>query len=152
MHPFASSDCSCRRTFSNRAVLHLALVHRSAATPNNTSLAWLGDAVLQLIASEQLMGTLGYISAGRLSSLRQQVIKREHCAAYAEKLGLQSLIVVGNSLRNTKDPVSPSMLGETFEAVLGAVYVDGGLAAAKEAFAATFSIDEQLKSRSVDIE
>lgn len=142
--------------------MSLALLHRSAAEPDNTSLAWLGDAALQLIVTEQLAAIEGHAGAKRLTDLRKILVSRDQCAACAKTIGLEKLITVGKSLaaevaerRGKKiyqirqqavaDMLNTNILGECFEAVLGAVYVDGGLDAVRNSYLYAFpSLTQKL--------
>ncbi|KAK9829952.1 hypothetical protein WJX72_008842 [[Myrmecia] bisecta] len=131
--------------FENSWLLRLAFMHSSAAqqvpnSPSNNSLAWMGDSALQLIVTEQLSAAFSATSLGDLTTARAGLVSRQACCAYAEQLGLQKLLVVGDST-----PVSTSnMLAEAFEAVLGAVYVDGGIAMARQVFVRNFPLPREF--------
>lgn len=121
-------------TFSSersRRLLKLALGHASTAVPDNRSLAWLGDAVLYLLITERVLAKLDpKRSAGELNTVRMESLSRESCATLARNLGLERMILVGKSLTVQSDELPDSILAEAFEAVLGAVYIDGGTKAA----------------------
>lgn len=144
-----------RYTFKNPTLLSLALLHRSASEPDNTSLAWLGDAALQLVITEQLAALEGHAGAKKLTDSRKVLVSREQCAACAKAIGLEKLITVGRSLaaevaerRGKKiyqirqqavaEMLNANILGEAFEAILGAIYVDGGLDAVRDSYTRAF--------------
>ena len=106
-------------------------------------LAWIGDAALQSIVSDELLVRYGgsIAAAGAkvqaaLTVARTQVVSRSGCAHNGRVLGLDApgLILLGQSYKGQGVPISKDMLGETFEAVVGAVVLDGGRAAARAAF------------------
>lgn len=138
-----------RYIFKEKALLRLALIHRSAAAPNSSSLAWIGDAALQMVITEQLAAAEGCASPGRLSDFRKLLASREHCASCAKTLGLQHVIVTGKSLstdlQNRDAPLSINVLGEAFEAVLGAIFVDGGITAVRHSYGVNFPLTTELQ-------
>ena len=134
-------------TFEEPSLLYLALIHRSAAAPHNQSLAWMGDAVLYLIASEQLAAAIGYASGKALSDMRRLLVSRDHCAQCSERLGLKELLVVGKARLSTEEPIQSSMEAEAFEAILGAMYVDGGIGPVMKAYDTMFPLDEAALER-----
>jgi hypothetical protein len=137
-------------SFKERDLLRLALTHKSAAAPNSSSLSWVGDSVLQLTITEQLAASEGYASAGRLTKLRAVLATREHFAECAAELRLGPLMVAGkgmvveNEMAGNK-PLSMAVLGELFEAVIGAVFVDGGIEPARYAYVKNFPLEQELK-------
>ena len=128
-----------RHRFKDKTLLRLALVHASAApVGNNTGLAWLGDAALNLLAAEQLLTAPGGLAAmGELTQRRQLLVSRVNCEARAQQMGLGAYIILGKSILALGP--SASVLAEGFEAVLGAVYIDGGMRAVRKI--ATASMD-----------
>lgn len=132
-------------TFQERSLLDLALTHRSAAAPNSDNLAWVGDAALELVLTEQLAAAAGATAtASQLTDRRSRLASREHCAKCARSLDLEDLIVVGKGI--LQDPtlgrLSTGVLGETFEALLGAVMVDsGGLDAVRQVYIDNFPLE-----------
>jgi len=131
--------------FSERSLLRLALVHSSAGVPSNWALAWLGDAALQLIVSEQLVGLMDHdASPGSLTEMRQTFVSREKCGNYATALGLPELIVVGKAFLKQNEPVTQPMAAECFEAVLGAMHVDAGMDTVRNVFLANIPIKQVI--------
>ena len=100
------------------------------------TLCRVGDSVLQLVVSEGLLSRYSTASIGDLAALRSAMIGRASCFIYAQQLMLQKWLIVGNGIESTcsketssrpRPPISPNMLSELFEAVLGAIYVDADL-------------------------
>ena len=134
----------------------MACIHSSTnAAANNIALAWLGDTALNLIATEQLVGAAGFApDPGRLSGLRSQLVCRAACLARANNLGMAPYVVVGKSVlgvgadaASVDWALNASVLAEAFEAVLGAAYLDGGLAAAKRIYQASSRLFPPLPAR-----
>lgn len=119
-------------------------MHKSAAIPNSDLLSWVGDAALQLVISEQLLASFGCTKVGDLTQLRATLISREHFRACAKELKLDQLIIVGKSILASEANNGPSdaMIAETFEAVFGALYVDGGLSAVRKAYYTNFPLQD----------
>jgi ribonuclease-3 len=116
--------------FRDAALLELALTHASTqGERHNERLEFLGDAVLDLIAAEELYRTQPELSEGEMTELKASLVSRRTLAAVAVELDLGSRARVGQGLRERMLPTS--VLANLFEAVLGAVYLDGGLDAAR---------------------
>lgn len=124
--------------FRNAAALNRALIHRSYLNENdnvqedNERLEFLGDAVLDLVAAEMLYRRLPEMQEGRLTRLRASLVSTERLAALAQALGLGALIRMGKGEEASGGRTRPSMLSDTFEAVIGAYYLDSGLQAVRE--------------------
>jgi len=136
-------------TFKERDLLRLALTHKSAAAPSSTTLSWLGDSVLHLIISSQLAASEGYAPCGRLTELRSLLASREHFAECCIHIELDKMLVAGKAMTVENEKLdrklSVGVLGELFEAVLGAVFVDGGIEAARHAYVKNFPIEQELR-------
>lgn len=122
-------------TFADPALLEQALTHPSYAneypgTPTYQRLEFLGDAVLQLLASELVLGRFPDWDEGRLTKARQHLVDRRQCTALAVHLGLNAALRTERGLVGTMAPKSKA-LADVFEAYIGAIYVDGGLDAAR---------------------
>lgn len=123
-------------TFANRALLLEAFVHRSYLNENNEALTcnerleFLGDSVLGLLAARDLFVHFPNAPEGDLSSLRAQLIDAVACAAYAKALGLDKFVLMGKGEQANLGKGRASLLADLLEAVLGALFLDGGFAAA----------------------
>lgn len=131
-------------SFSRPALLTLALTHRSyvfdggmaassedAADPSqdNEQLEFVGDAVLGLLAAEALYRRFPTHREGELTQLRASVISRKHLGAVGARLGLGQWLVLGVTAEKSRS--SPVLLANAVEAVIAALYLDGGLEVAR---------------------
>jgi len=101
---------------------------------NNQRLEFLGDAVLGLLSAEHLYTAYAGVAEGGLSLLRIQVTNGRALAEVARAIGLGNLMRVGKSDERTGGRDRDGALADTLEALLGAVWLDGGLAAARDVF------------------
>lgn len=108
-----------------------ALTHRSAPGPNNERLEFLGDAVLNLVVAHHLYVAFPDASEGDLSRLRARVVSGEPLAETAASLKLGEALQLGSGELKTGGFRRQSILADAFEAVCGALYLDGGLAVAE---------------------
>jgi ribonuclease-3 len=123
--------------FREPALLEHALTHRSGAheagrESDYERLEFLGDAVLGLVAAHWLFGEHQHLPEGRLSSLRSHLVSAGALAAYARELGLGEHLVLGQGEEQSGGRDKQSLLADSLEAVIAAVYLDGGLAAAEQ--------------------
>jgi len=117
-------------SFRDAALLELALTHSSTGNPaNNERLEFLGDAALDLVIAEELFRREEHRPEGELTEMKAHVVSRHTLAGAARELGLEEMARVGGGL--TRRTLSRSVLANLYEAVLGAVYVDGGLEATR---------------------
>lgn len=127
----------CDYHFKDLSLLTQALTHPSFAAeqtpspPDNQRLEFLGDSVLQLILSDLLFASLPDDKEGPLTRLRATLANESATASYAQKLGLQAAILLGKGEEQTGGRERQSILGDLFEAFLAAVYLDGGMDAAR---------------------
>ncbi|WP_376788978.1 ribonuclease III [Thermoflexus sp.] len=135
--PFRLLEKRLGWSFRDRALLMEALTHRSYVNEHpeegvrdNERLEFLGDAVLQLVVSTELFRRFPGWSEGRLTELRTVLIRGERLAAWAEELELGRWLRLGKGEAESAR-VRPSVLADAFEALLGALYLDGGLPAAE---------------------
>jgi ribonuclease III len=116
----------------DRALFVVALTHRSAEGPNNERLEFLGDSVLNLLLSERLYREFPTASEGDLSRLRARLVSEEPLAGVAQELQLGELLHLGSGELKTGGFRRQSILADAFEALCGALYMDGGLEAVRE--------------------
>ncbi len=121
------------------ALFSAALTHRSVAGANNERLEFLGDAVLNLLVAEHLYSDFPSASEGDLSRLRSRLVSGESLAQMAAALGLGEVLQLGPGELKSGGFRRKSILADALEALCGAVYLDGGLAAARGVVAALFS-------------
>lgn len=116
--------------FRDPALLELALTHASTqGERHNERLEFLGDAVLDLVVADELIATVPELDEGEMTELKASLVSRRTLAAVAAELDLGSRARVGQGLRERQLP--SSVLANLFEALLGAVYLDRGLEAAR---------------------
>jgi ribonuclease-3 len=116
----------------DRALFVVALTHRSAEGPNNERLEFLGDSVLNLLLSERLYREFPSASEGDLSRLRARLVSEEPLAEIAQAMQLGELLLLGSGELKTGGFRRQSILADAFEALCGALYLDGGLEAVRE--------------------
>ena len=117
--------------FRDQALLDLALTHRSTAGPNNERLEYLGDAVLAFLVAEILYLKFPRAPEGILTRLRASVVKRESLAEVARGIDLGSFVFLGSGEKKSGGWRRDSILANTLEAVIGAVYLDAGIEASR---------------------
>lgn len=124
--------------FRDVALLETALTHRSFAnehglTVNYERLEFLGDAVLGLCAAEWLFERHPAGAEGDLSRLKSYLVSATALASYAEEIDLGALLLLGVGEERSGGRVKGSLLADALEALFGAVFLDGGMAAARRA-------------------
>ncbi len=125
--------------FQNGDLLQRAFVHRSylnempeSGLADNERLEFLGDAVLEWIVSELLFLRFPRYAEGDLTNLRAALVRRETLARLARRLRLGDYLLLGHGEEESGGRQRPATLCATFEAVVGALYLDGGSDAARE--------------------
>lgn len=117
--------------FSNAALLTQALTHRSFSADHYERLEFLGDSVLNLAVSDLLYTRLGNLPEGDLSRVRANLVKQDTLHQLAVGLGLPDMMRLGEGEMRSGGQKRPSILADTLEAIIGAVYLDAGFAAAQ---------------------
>lgn len=129
-------------TFKDVSLIEHALVHKSASGnesfKSNERLEFLGDAVLQLAISSHLFNRYDKMSEGKMAKLRASLVCQTTLAKLAGELKLGECIKLGKGELLSDGMQKPSILSDAFEAVLGAIYIDGGYDAAQEAILKMF--------------
>lgn len=125
-------------SFKDEALLQLALTHPSVGTDhgtpyhNNQRLEFLGDAVLQLVLSEELYRKFPRVGEGLLTKTRAELVNRDTLAQQSRAIGLQHLIQLSKGEEQNQGRERPSILADAYEAFIGAVFLDGGYPASHE--------------------
>lgn len=128
-------------TFKDLSYLKLALTHSSYANEltidkkknqYNERIEFLGDAVLELISSDYIYNNNATMSEGNMTKLRASIVCEPTLAACARQIGLDAYILLGKGEEATGGRKRDSIVSDAMEAVIGAIYLDGGLASAKE--------------------
>lgn len=113
--------------FADPRLLDDALTHRSAQARHNERLEFLGDAVLGLVVAEALWRRFPQATEGELSRLRAQLVNRETLARVAQELGIGQYLRLGAGELRSGGHARESILADAVEAILAALYLDGGL-------------------------
>jgi ribonuclease III len=117
--------------FSDPQLLLRALTHRSFSAEHNERLEFLGDSVLNLAVSALLYERLQALPEGDLTKVRATLVKQEPLHQIALRMGLSEAIRLGEGELRAGGRQRPSILADALEAVIGAVYLDAGYAAAE---------------------
>ena len=125
--------------FQNEQLLKQALTHSSYANEkhlkklsDNERLEFLGDAVLEVISSEFLFNNYPKLTEGQLTKLRASIVCEPTLAICTEEIHLGEFLFLGKGEDHTGGRTRKSVLSDALEAVIGAIYLDGGFANAKE--------------------
>jgi len=134
------------------ALTHPSLGHEARYHFDYQRLEFLGDAVLQLVITEYLFRHFRVEAEGQLTKLRSRLVSREALQAHAATLDLGQYILMGRGEEASGGRERTSTLADAFEALIGALYLDGGLEAAKEFILTQTRGDlEQLAETPVDV-
>ena len=128
-------------TFADRDLLRTALTHASASSKDRSSyqrFEFLGDRVLGLVISEMLLEMYPKANEGELSHRLAELVRKEACAEVATALDLGGGIKFGGGRAQRMSLVTINVLGDVCEAVIGAIFLDGGLEAARRFIAANW--------------
>lgn len=138
-------------TFTSPDLLQLALTHRSLhleeGEDQNEKLEFLGDAVLGLVMSDLLFRKFPRYREGDLSKMRASLVNEEVLAVKAQTLSLGEWLRMGRGEEHSGGREKPSILAAAYEALLGAVYLDGGFLPATRLIAEHFAEDLQETER-----
>lgn len=124
-------------TFQNADLLSQALTHpsqaaeKAAGSSDNQRLEFLGDAVIQLVLTDHFFHALPDEAEGRLTQLRASVVSRKALARCAARLGMGSFLLLGRGEDANGGRERESNLADAVEAIIGAVYLDGGFEASR---------------------
>ncbi len=131
MAEYAALETAIGYAFRNPALLRRALTHPSLEHENNQRLEFLGDAVLELCVSEKIYAMHPEMQEGAMTRLRQKLVREEKLAQIARDIRLGDALRMDKSCAATGGRQNPSVLCDAFEAVLAAVYLDGGMESAR---------------------
>ena len=127
----AALQTRLQHTFADPKLLALALTHRSFGTGHNERLEFLGDSVLNLAVSKMIYSALHDLPEGDLSRVRANLVKQDTLHRLAVDLGLEGMVRLGEGEMRSGGQQRPSILADALEAVIGAVFLDGGFDAAQ---------------------
>jgi ribonuclease-3 len=122
--------------FKNKSLLNEALTHSSHASGkkrvSNERLEFLGDSVLSLVTSKYLFELLREIPEGQLTKLRAGIVCEQSLFSFAKRIELGEQLFLGKGEENTGGRERRSILADAFEALIAAIYLDGGLSEAEK--------------------
>ena len=134
-----SLEAACGYTFRDPELLKQALIHPSRSGEmamkryeSNQRLEFLGDAVLELVVSDYLYHIHPQTEEGRLTRMRASLVFEAALASCALEIGLDGFVLLGKGEEKSGGRKKNSILSDTFEALVGAVYLDGGLESAAD--------------------
>jgi len=119
-------------SFKDIKLLEKALTHRSYGGENNERLEFLGDSILNFTIAESLFKKFPNLPEGDLSRLRASLVKASALAEVASKIKLGDFILLGEGELKSAGWRRPSILADCYEAIIGALYLDGGLTPAQQ--------------------
>ncbi|GAB6183929.1 ribonuclease III [Thermodesulfovibrio hydrogeniphilus] len=122
--------------FKNPELLHQALTHSSYAnenlTPSNERLEFLGDVVLGFVISDYLFSLKPELNEAEMSIIRSYLVSKKCLALISKRLLLGRFLLLGKGERLSGGENKDSILADAMEAIIGAIYLDGGISAVKE--------------------
>lgn len=136
-----NSDTLCRQlgySFNNPELLRQALTHRSYGGSNNERLEFLGDSVLNCVTATRLYHLYGKVAEGDLSRMRAHLVKEATLSDIAVTLKLGDYLLLGEGELKSGGFRRPSILADGVEAIIGAIYLDGGFSEAERVINALY--------------
>ncbi len=118
--------------FENQRQLQLALTHRSHGATNNERLEFLGDSILNFIIGDALFSRFPDVREGQLSRLRSQLVKGETLAELARAFEMGDCLILGEGEQKSGGRSRDSILADSVEAIIGAIYTERGLDVCRE--------------------
>ena len=132
-------------TFNNKEIVIEALSHRSFSAkhniPSNQRLEFLGDAVIELVTAHALYNVDDDKEEGPLTEARSSLVKGTHLAKVAQKLNLGKYLLLTSEEHQRDGRENPAILADLYEAIAGAIYLDGGIRSAEKFIHATLLSD-----------
>jgi ribonuclease-3 len=125
--------------FTDQHLLTQALTHRSAGSRNNERLEFLGDAMLGCVIAAELYRRYPEAKEGELSRMRANLVRRESLAEIAQLLGLGSYLNLGGGERKSGGHQRDSILSDTVEALIGAVFLDSDFTVCQHSILSLFA-------------
>ena len=142
--PLETLEQALGHAFGEPVLLRQALTHRSYGQPHNERLEFLGDSVLNCAMASLLFERFGKLDEGDLSRLRSNLVKQQALVDIAHRLGLSRHLLLGEGELRSGGMRRPSILGDTVEALIGAIFIDAGFDRASDVIRALY--DPILKS------
>ena len=142
-------------TFKNKELLERALTHTSFANEkklqSNEKLEFMGDSILEFISSKYLYTHFPQLNEGQLSKVRATVVCEESLYQVAKKHNISKYIRVGNSEKICNGNEKPAILADSIEAIIAAIYFDGGIEPAEKFILENLTEPMKIASQNVGI-
>lgn len=135
---FTEFESKIGYTFKNKELVHEALSHSSYANESkcgrnsNERLEFLGDSVLSIVVSEYLFTHFKHLPEGELTKIRASLVCEKALFEFSKKIDLGQHILLGKGEENSGGRERPSIVSDAFEAVIAAIFLDGGMKAAEK--------------------
>ena len=133
--------------FRDPSLLDLSLTHKSSSSVNNERLEYLGDSLLNFIIADEVFKRFENLPEGSLTQFRASLVSRELLNEMGKEIGLEESVKIGKGETVTGN----SILGNTFEALIGAIYLDGGFLEASKIVSSLFNDRLNALSDSQDL-
>nr|VFJ62558.1 MAG: RNAse III [Candidatus Kentron sp. FW] len=134
-------------TFSDMRLIRLALTHRSASGEHNERLEFLGDAILGFVTADILYERFPDSPEGELTRFRARLVRRQTLAEIARQFALGQYVILGGGEIKSGGDDRESTLANALEAVIGAIYLDGGLDACRHSILHIFDARVEMISK-----
>ena len=133
--------------FRDPSLLDLSLTHKSSSSVNNERLEYLGDSLLNFIIADEVFKRFENLPEGSLTQFRASLVSRELLNEMGKEIGLEESVKIGKG----ETVKGNSILGNTFEALIGAIYLDGGFLEASKIVSSLFNDRLSALSDSQDL-
>lgn len=139
--------------FNNQNLLKQALTHRSWVNENsdnygtNERLEFLGDAILEFIVSKEIYNKFPNEEEGYLTALRANLVNTKNLSQVATKLNIGNMIFLSKGEEDGGGRLNPSLLADTIEAIIGALFIDQGILAAEKFVSENILVDIDNKTK-----
>jgi len=132
-------------SLATRALTHTSYANEHVPTEHQEPLAFLGDAALALVVAERLIADHPGAPVGALTPRRAEIVSGANLARWAAEMGLGALVRLGRGEDQTGGRTRESILATTFEAVIGVLYLEGGLPAVRAILARLTARDGETR-------
>lgn len=126
-------------SFKDQSLAEIALTHRSFSSNNNERLEFLGDSALDLVISELLFEKYSDESEGNLSRMRASIVNKESLSELAREISLDQYLILGQGEITSGGGNRSSILSNALEAIIGAIFIEGGYSSVKTSVLNIFS-------------
>lgn len=145
----AVNDYFKQQTNFQAALIHRSYCNEHPGTVSNERLEFLGDSVLSLITSNRLFHLFPDLPEGELTARRSLIVQTSTLAEKAKVLGLDELLMLSRGEQDLGGRKNPSLLANTFEAVLGSLYLDSGIEVCQSYLEEIFTTEEILAHQQI---